>query len=221
MVTLSRFVAPSVSPTPNASPLQISVIRDGEVPEIGSQDSSKQYDSYVGDGGGHGTQSIGYLFAQPFVVSKITYTEGKHFWDGGWWVVGPVVEADVNGVWTPVTNQRWNPNQPSEGGEDWVQNSESSFETFTVLFDPVETRGIRLTGNAGGQDHFISVGELRVTTLFGPGCTTPRCALPPAPSARFACLTAFCTQGADASLVTAGGWSSRCLHPDRHRWGSV
>ena len=132
-----------------------------------------------------------------------------------------MVEADVNGVWTPVTNQRWNPNQPSEGGEDWVQNSESSFETFTGLFDPVETRGIRLTGNAGGQDHFISVGELRVTTLFGPGCTTPRCALPPAPSARFACLTAFCTQGADASLVTAGGWSSRCLHPDRHRWGSV
>ena len=79
MVTLSRFVAPSVSLTPEASLLQISVIRDGVVPEVGSQDSSTQYDTYVG-GGGHGAQSIGYLFEQPFMIHQLTYTEGKHFW---------------------------------------------------------------------------------------------------------------------------------------------
>ena len=178
--------------------------------------SDRQYDSYVG-GGGHGEQSIGYLFDKPKTITTLTYTEGKHFWDGGWWVVGPVVEVDVNGVWTPVFNEFWSPSQPVDGDPD----SDHSFETFVASFDPVRTRGIRLTGNAGGQDHFISVGELRVTTLFGPGCTPPRCALSPVLPHDAACLTAFCTQGADASLVTAGGWSSRCLHPDRHCWGSV
>ena len=127
--------------------------------------SDRQYDSYVG-GGGHGEQSIGYLFDKPKTITTLTYTEGKHFWDGGWWVVGPVVEVDVNGVWTPVFNEFWSPSQPIDGDPD----SDHSFETFVASFDPVRTRGIRLTGNAGGQDHFISVGELTVTTLVGTNC---------------------------------------------------
>jgi len=80
--------------------------------------------------------------------------------------VGPVVEVDVNGVWTPVFNEFWSPSQPVDGDPD----SDHSFETFVATFDPVLTRGIRLTGNAGGQDHFISVGELTVTTLVGTNC---------------------------------------------------
>ena len=78
---------------------------------------------------------------------------------------------DIDGEWVPVTNQRCSPNLPSEGGDDWHQNSETSFEQYVYTFDPVETTGIRLTGNAGGQDHFISVGEIRVTANFPSGCT--------------------------------------------------
>ena len=117
-------------------------------------------DTYVG-GGGHGAQSIGYLFEQPFMIHQLTYTEGKHFWvtcsfvvlpisldltrkaspfqDGGYWVIGPNVEVDIDGEWVPVTNQRCSPNLPSEGGDDWHQNSETSFEQYVYTFDPVYT----------------------------------------------------------------------------------
>ena len=127
------------------------------------------------------------------MIHQLTYTEGKHFWvtcsfvvlpisldltrkaspfqDGGYWVIGPNVEVDIDGEWVPVTNQRCSPNLPSEGGDDWHQNSETSFEQYVYTFDAVETTGIRLTGNAGGQDHFISVGEIRVTANFPSGCT--------------------------------------------------
>ena len=95
------------------------------------------------------------------MIHQLTYTEGKHFWvtcsfvvlpisldltrkaspfqDGGYWVIGPNVEVDIDGEWVPVTNQRCSPNLPSEGGDDWHQNSETSFEQYVYSFDPVET----------------------------------------------------------------------------------
>ena len=53
---------------------------------MGTQDSSEQYDSYVGGGEGTKAQMIGYLFSQPYTIDQVRYTEGKHFDDGGWWV---------------------------------------------------------------------------------------------------------------------------------------
>ena len=46
---------------------------------------------------------------------------------------------DIDGEWVPVTNQRCSPNLPSEGGDDWHQNSETSFEQYVYTFDAVET----------------------------------------------------------------------------------
>eukprot|EP01045_Picozoa_sp_COSAG04_P022135 COSAG04_NODE_2461_length_4084_cov_1.596738_1_plen_254_part_10 len=167
---------------------------------MGTQDSSEQYDSYVGGGEGTKAQMIGYLFTQPYTIDQVRYTEGKHFDDGGWWVTGPNVEVDVNGVWTPVTGQRVVPALPSVGDH----SEASSYETFVFTFNPVATTAIRLTGTAGGSAKFISVGELRVMANFPIGCT-PTGLPPPLPTPPPGCVEEGLTPAPSPPADATGG----------------
>ena len=165
----------------------IAVIADNDDEAFGSQDSSKQYDTYIG-GGGNENEFIGYTFTSPVVVKGITLKEGKHFWDGGYWETGPDVEvqkgkmAGSPGYWAPATGVSVSPNLPSEAEHDFDVAQSKSFQTFEYTFDAVETTGVRLNGQAGGQDHFVSVAEMRIHGLQGHDCAAaPAPPPPPAP----------------------------------------
>ena len=61
----------------------LSVIRDGDLPPVGSGDPARQYDSW--DGGNSATEDwVGYTFATPQTFERVVFQEGMHFWDGGW-----------------------------------------------------------------------------------------------------------------------------------------
>jgi len=128
------------------------VMRDGDYPRPGNQESWRQFDTF--HWGEQGNEEwIGYTFAQPREFRSLLFQEGIHFWDGGWFDA-VVVQVRVGGVWQNVAGLTSIP--PYPGG------MEPSYETFTFLFDPIVGTGIRLYGQPGGSADFISVGELRV-----------------------------------------------------------
>ena len=182
---VERDVTASGTPTATAPGHQgdISLLQDGVAPAPGSQNDAQQYDTYTGDGGVE-AQSIGYSFDSMQMLTKLTYTEGMHFSkpgilsftrladsrnksllladDGGWWTSTPVVEVNVNGAWVRAEGQRCFPRYDG-GNPQATQN----YETFVFSFDAVEASGIRLSGTAGGSNHFLSVGEIRVSAGEG------------------------------------------------------
>ena len=176
----------------------ILIIMDGVTPAVGTQDSSQQYDSYVG-GGGYETESIGYTFVEAKTIDTLVLTEGKHFGDGGWWEVGPVVEVDVEGSWMGVQGLRVSPNFPADSDH----SSDTSFESFVFTFDAVTTRGIRLSGSVGGDDHFMSVAEIRVGCGLHAPAGTP--ASPPLPRATCAAVSDETTGGTPFDTLTLEG----------------
>ena len=68
----------------------------------------------------------------------------------------------MNGAWVRAEGQRCFPRYDG-GNPQATQN----YETFVFSFDAVEASGIRLSGTAGGSNHFLSVGEIRVSAGEG------------------------------------------------------
>ena len=143
----------------------LEVIRDGDLPEVGNSDSTRQYDTY--DGGAHADDWIGYHFDSPKTFSRIEFQEGKHFDNGGWFDTAPYVEVEANGMWQQVENLVTNPRYQDT---DHVGASARSFETFFLSFESTIGTGIRLRGTPGGSASFISVGELRAFAISGADC---------------------------------------------------
>jgi glucose/arabinose dehydrogenase len=133
----------------------INVIADKDFPPVGSIDSWRQYDTF--HNADQGAQDyIGYTFPTPRTIRGLIFQEGRHFSDGGWWnTLG--VEWFDGSVWRPVTGLA---STPLYAGNNGV-----NFETFTLAFDPVPARGVRLIGEPGGTGKFVSVGELRVLCI--------------------------------------------------------
>ncbi len=138
----------------------LEVIRDGDMPPVGSKDSSRQYDSY--SGGGAATEDwIGYQYATPQSFGTVVFQEGINFVDGGWFN-NLNVQVRQNGAWVNVTNLVASPVYPANDGV--------SFETYKLSFTPVTGDAIRIDGQPGGSAAFISVGELQV---YGPATLPP------------------------------------------------
>lgn len=140
----------------------IDLIRDGIIPSA-SGTSADQYDTYtLGDP--HGDPDtpvyIGYIYREKKTVSSLTFTEGQHFGNGGWFKDGQIsVELLINGSWTKV-NCTSTPAYP-KGNSSTVFGK--PFESYTFNFDKsYECDGIRISGIAGGSAGFISVSELAV-----------------------------------------------------------
>jgi glucose/arabinose dehydrogenase len=130
------------------------VMRDGDYPPVGNQDSARQYDTYhAGDQGS--LDYVGYTFPVARRITQITFQEGKHFGDGGWFTSIHAQHRVGAGPWVDVTGFSVNP--PYPGGNDG-----ESFETYTIRFNPVDATAIRLVGTPGGSAKFITIGELRV-----------------------------------------------------------
>lgn len=118
----------------------------------------EQYDTY--DGGiGVNEEYIGYTYDSTHTFSKVIFTEGKHFGDGGWFANGNIyIQVRQNGIWdtVPVSVSPLYP----------IGNSQATFgdpfETYTFSLNDIQGDGIRLFGNSGGGASFISIVELEV-----------------------------------------------------------
>ncbi len=128
------------------------VMRDGKFPAPGSDDSEEQYDTWD-DEDPAAEDWVGYAFASPLTFGRLVFQEGRHFWDGGFFI-DLRVEVRQAGIWVPVTGSTITPAYKGKNGV--------SYESFTFDFQPTAGDAIRLIGRPGGVAGFISVGELRV-----------------------------------------------------------
>lgn len=129
------------------------VMRDGDFPPVGSDDSQRQFDTY--HAGDQGTLDwVGYVFNEPKPITRLIYQEGKHFFDGGWWELLVVQHQTAPNVWVDTLGVTITPAYAGDNG--------INFETYDIDFPTVNATGVRLIGRPGGSARFISVGELRV-----------------------------------------------------------
>ncbi len=128
------------------------VIRDNDFPPVGSNDSLRQYDTFhFGQQGD--LDWIGYSFPSPRVFRHVVFQEGRNFNDGGWFD-SFTLQYRVGSTWFDVQGLNITPTyQPNDG---------VSYETYTLTFEPAIGSAIRVVGNPGGSNNFISVGELRI-----------------------------------------------------------
>lgn len=140
----------------------VGVICDGVIPNKSTANDKMQYDTYtLGDPHGDpDTEAyIGYVYREEQTFSKVVFTEGNHFGNGGWFKDGEIIlEAFVNGEWVKLEYTS-TPNYPKGNS---MSSFGSGYDTYTFTFDSVKCYGIRLRGIAGGSAGFISVSELAV-----------------------------------------------------------
>ena len=133
----------------------VRVIFDGDVPPVGTNSSSQQYDTYTGAKEAVSVYA-GVQFAKVYEISGVAFTEGKHFHDGGWFAEAPYIEILVGGEWKRVDAEI---SKPYPGNDFTSQGA--FFETYTFTFGKtVECEGVRIAGMPGGKAYFISVGEI-------------------------------------------------------------
>ncbi|MBQ2988841.1 MAG: ADP-ribosylglycohydrolase family protein [Clostridia bacterium] len=103
---------------------------------------------------------FGYQFREARKVSTLTFTEGYNYSDGGWFKNGDVnIEVLINGSWQKVAATA----SPAYPNGNQQSNFGANFETYTfTLAESVLCDGIRISGAAGGNGHFISINELTV-----------------------------------------------------------
>ena len=142
---------------PGGSIEGIEVIRDGNFPPVGEEDPLGQFDTYTDDTGSGRTEDwIGYEFSEPLLFSRITFQEGLHSDDGGWFDTLRVEVRD-EGEWAEA--------QFFTSFPEYLGNDGVAYNTYELHFRALEGDAIRISGTPGGSAHFISVGELRVFSL--------------------------------------------------------
>src|SRR5262249_687083 len=102
------------------------VIRDRVYPQLGSSNTAlSQFDTM--HGGDQGSDDwIGYTFDEPMLLGRVTFQEGQHFANGGWFETLGVETFDGE-EWSPVTGLVVTPDYPG--------NDEINFGTFVLEFD--------------------------------------------------------------------------------------
>jgi len=81
----------------------LEVIRDGDKPPVGNQDSSRQWDSYTGNITAT-PDWVGYQYTSSKTFNQVIFQEGKHFGDGGWFNGALTVQVLQSGTWVNVPN---------------------------------------------------------------------------------------------------------------------
>lgn len=156
------FVPPWSQGTGN---IDLEVLRDGVRPAVGSQVAQTQWDSY--HAGAQGQDDwVGLELGEPqsdvLRWISLEFQEGLHGAQGGWWQTLDVEVRD-EGVWTPVQNLVISPPYPFAAAPQGLP-----FETYSLRFDAAAGDAIRLRGQPGGTQDFISCAELRARALVAP-----------------------------------------------------
>ncbi len=149
---LPLIVCTETSPTGGGNK-DILLITDGKA----GTDSATQYDTYRGNYGPR-TEYVGFLYREDTTVKSITFTEGGHFHDGGWFENEIEVEALIDGKWEKVAASI-SPEYPAPN----LTAQGAGFSVYKLtLAGATACQGIRLIGTSGGSAGFISISELSV-----------------------------------------------------------
>ncbi len=137
----------------------IEIIRDGIIPKSGESHEKVQYDTFTNRGDEH-EEYFGYLFRRSYTISSLSFTEGAHFDNGGWFKDDSIrIEALIDGKWVTVACEV-DPSYPSGNVQGKFGRNYQTY-TFT-LKTPTSCSGIRVAGLAGGAANFTSAAELSV-----------------------------------------------------------
>ena len=133
----------------------VRVIFDGVSPPAGTGSSSLQYDTYTKAAEAVSVYA-GIEFARAYEISGVTFTEGMHFHDGGWFAEAPYIEILKGGKWERIETEI---SKAYPGNSYDAQGAH--FESYTFTFsENVECEGVRIAGMPGGSAYFISIGEI-------------------------------------------------------------
>ena len=139
----------------------IELIRDGKSAPVGSGGNyeTEQYDTFRGRADDH-EEFYGYIFRGEVAVASVTFTEGCHFDNGGWFKDGTLrLELLIDGEWE-AAECSLTPAYPKSDSQ-WA--FEQNYQSYTFeLQVPEYCSGIRIIGMAGGGAHFTSISELSV-----------------------------------------------------------
>ena len=155
----SAIIIVSESNPVGAGCKDIEIMRDGVRPSAGANHATAQYDTFVNAQYDH-EDYYGYIFRGEVEVASVTFTEGAHFDNGGWFKDDTLrLELLIDGEWVG-TDCTLSPKYPSG-------DSQSSFgqgyQSYKLTADvPTLCKGVRVIGMAGGSAHFTSVSELSV-----------------------------------------------------------
>lgn len=130
----------------------LEVLRDGDMPPVGSEEWIRQYDTFTGPS----TRTedwLGYTFGKKHTFMRVVFQNGGVFPDGGWF---DSIKLQVRnaGVWADVASAVATPSYPGQAGQ--------SFVVYQFDFDPTRGDGVRVVGTPGGSGKFVSCAELRV-----------------------------------------------------------
>ncbi|MBD3244187.1 MAG: hypothetical protein GF331_26585, partial [Chitinivibrionales bacterium] len=92
------IIASITAPTGGGS-RDITIIRDGIIPAVGSANAGQDYNTADGNSAA-GADYFGYTFPSVKTFTKVWFQEGRHFNDGGWFSGGSLrVQIQQNGTW--------------------------------------------------------------------------------------------------------------------------
>lgn len=119
-------------------------------------DGGKSEDSF--DGTNKRVDYWGYTFSHPYLMSRVLYTTGMMFDDGGWFTAydGSLrVQVRQRFQWVDVRDLAVTPDYPHDG-------TAGAFRTYEMRFAPTWGDGVRIVGEPGGAARFTSIAELQV-----------------------------------------------------------
>lgn len=141
----SRVLARVTRPT-GGGEKSLEVLRDG-------RRYAGSYDSFDGEEPAE-EDWFGYEWEEPVTVSQVVYVAGERHRNGGWWESFSVEARDARGAWRPVEGLRQRP--------EVVVPWNWPLRPYTLTFEPISTRALRIVGKPGGTAGFASVAELEV-----------------------------------------------------------
>lgn len=119
-------------------------------------DRKKSEDSF--DGTNKNVDYWGYTFSKPYRMSRVDYTTGAMFPDGGWfspYAGGLRIQVRQEFRWVDVPDLRVTPDYPYSAAA-------GPSKTYGFRFGPTWGDGVRVIGQPGGDAHFTSIAELGV-----------------------------------------------------------
>lgn len=145
------------------------VLKDGFIPNTTpSTDTTTnllyQYNTYYSSAAGKvaHVDYFGYVFDQVYTLTQFEYTEGILYSNGGWFANGSAgIDVRINGEWVRVASTS-SPAYPAGNTRTLFGDN---YDSYTFTFDPVQCDGIRISGDAGGTNFFVSASELRVVAV--------------------------------------------------------
>ena len=159
-VTASSVLSASVAaPASGRGSPSLGVLSDAVTPLPGA-DASRQFATFTGTRD-RAQDWIQADLGQTRRVMRLSFQEGLHWADGGWFEAPPRAQIRRDGTWHDVSDLRISPAYRADDGRP--------FDRYEIAFAPAEGDAVRLVGPPGGTAGFVSASEFRVWAQGDPG----------------------------------------------------